>query len=164
MKGKIKKLLIGGMVAVGLMGSVGIAMEPMSMCGISSCVEAASKKPTLNKKKLMMRVGKTFKLKVKKGGKVKKWKTSNKKVVSVSKSGKLKARKVGKAKITAVFKSGRKAVCRVTVKKKVKDNSSRVLPSGKKQSIDSLKFYGSITGGSNLPKNTEKISCIFQIN
>lgn len=49
------------------------------------------------------------------------WKSSNPSVVSVNQSGKLRAKKTGTAKITVKAKdgSGTKAVCRITVKRKI---------------------------------------------
>lgn len=49
------------------------------------------------------------------------WKSSNPSVVSVNQSGKLRAKKTGTAKITVRAKdgSGTKAVCRITVKRKI---------------------------------------------
>lgn len=79
----------------------------------------AASKARLNRKKITIRVGKTYKLKVKNNKKKVKWKTSNKKIASVSKKGKVKGKKPGKAIITA--KIGKKKYkCRVTVKGKAK--------------------------------------------
>lgn len=163
MKGKVKKLVVGGIVAMSLGLGMGTLNVPIRKdVGV---VEASSKKATLNRKKLTLKVGKTFKLKVKNGGKVKKWKSSKKKVVTVTKTGKLKAKKVGKAKITAVLKTGKKLYCNVTVKKTTgggeskSEVSSRVLPNGKKQSIDSIRLRGIIVGGySYIEKNCAVIS------
>ena len=72
----------------------------------------------LNKKKLTLTVGKTYKLKVKKaaGDKVKKWVSSNKGIATVSSKGKVQAHRAGTAKIRVILKSGKKAVCTVHVK------------------------------------------------
>lgn len=88
----------------------------------------AVKKIKLNKKKLTLKKGKKYQLKVtvkpnnKKTVKLAKsklkWKSSNKKVVTVSKNGKLKAKKKGKATITVKYSKKIKATCKVTVKKK----------------------------------------------
>lgn len=79
----------------------------------------AARKPRLNKKKITVRVGKTFKLKVKNNKKKVKWKTSNKKIATVSKKGRVKGKKPGRAVITA--KVGKKKLkCRVIVKRKKK--------------------------------------------
>lgn len=73
----------------------------------------------LNRTKLTLKKGKTFKLKVTLTPKDSKdkivYKTSNKKVATVSKTGKIKAKKKGKAKIT-VISGKKKAVCTVKVK------------------------------------------------
>lgn len=77
---------------------------------------ASAAKIKLNKSKLNLVVGKTYKLKLsKKKGKIK-WTSSKKKVASVNAKGVIKAKKVGKATITAVMK-GKKYKCKVTVKK-----------------------------------------------
>ncbi|MCR5692330.1 MAG: family 43 glycosylhydrolase, partial [Eubacterium sp.] len=78
---------------------------------------AAAKKVKLNKKKLTLRVGKKYKLKLKNNKKKVKWSSSKKKVATVTKKGLVKAKKKGTCKITA--KVGKKKyVCKVTVKKK----------------------------------------------
>ena len=95
----------------------------------ASTVFAAAKKPKkikLNKTKITMYVGDTYKLKPsfspKKANNKVKWKSSNKKIVTVSSTGKLKAKKAGKATITVTSKVNKKikAKCTVTVKKKAK--------------------------------------------
>lgn len=87
------------------------------------------KKLKLNKKKLTLKKGKKYTLKLtitstaktakekKALKKAVKWTSSNKKVASVTKSGKVTAKKVGKAKITAKLK-GKKVSCTVKVKKR----------------------------------------------
>lgn len=94
-----------------------------------SCIRKITK-IKLNKKKLKLKKGKTYKLKVSVKATPKSyakkarftWKSSNKKVVSVSKKGKLKAKKKGKATITVRCKNNKKlkATCKVTVKAKKK--------------------------------------------
>ena len=77
------------------------------------------KKVALNKTKLTLTVGKSYKLKLKNNKKKIKWSSSKKKVATVSKKGKVKAKKAGTARITA--KVGKKKyVCKVTVKNKKK--------------------------------------------
>lgn len=89
----------------------------------------AAKVPKLNKKKLSVNIGSTYKIKLKKSAKNAQvtWKSSKKKVVRITKKSnkgkkayaKLKALKKGKAKISAIYKFGRtkkKLVCNVTVK------------------------------------------------
>lgn len=74
--------------------------------------------PKLNKKKISIRVGKTYKLKLKnaKASKVT-WKSSKTSVATVY-NGKVTAYKKGTAKVTAKYK-GKKYVCKVTVKPKI---------------------------------------------
>ena len=78
-----------------------------------------TQKITLNRKKLTLKKGKSFKLKVTLTPKDSKdkivYKTSNKKIATVSKNGKIKARKKGTVKIT-VISGKKKAVCKVKVK------------------------------------------------
>ena len=86
---------------------------------------AAAKKTlkiSLNKSKLVLEKGKTYKLTAKKTPASAKltWKTSKASVASVTGKGKVTAKKEGTAKITvtATYKKSRKqAVCKVTVKK-----------------------------------------------
>lgn len=120
--------------------------------GSEGSVAEAAKKPTISKKKATLTVGKSMKLKVK-NGTVKKWTSSRKKVATVSSAGKVTAKKAGVTTITAVLKSGKKLSCKVTVRKKKggsnnaadpakpdseKGKSSKVLPNGKKISINSV--------------------------
>lgn len=81
-------------------------------------VTANAAAPKLNKKKITIRVGKTYKLTLKnaKASKVK-WSTSKSSVATVYK-GKVTAKKKGTAKVTAKYK-GKKYVCTVTVKPKI---------------------------------------------
>ena len=122
--------------------------------GAEGSVAEAAKKPTISKKKVTLTVGSSVKLNVK-NGKVRKWKSSKSKVATVSKTGKVVAKKKGTATITAVLKKGKKLTCKVNVKAKSngggasepakkpqKETSSRVLPNGKKQSIDSVRIAG----------------------
>ena len=85
-----------------------------------------AKKASITKKKITMTVGQKKVIKLK--GKTKiKWKTSNKKVVTVNKEGAIKAKKVGKAKITASF-SDKKIQYIVRVNKKKDDPSATPAP------------------------------------
>lgn len=74
----------------------------------------AAKKIKLNKTKLTLKQGKTYKLKlsIKKG--TVKWTSSKKKVATVNKKGKVSAKKPGTATITAKYKS-KKYKCKLTV-------------------------------------------------
>lgn len=77
----------------------------------------AAKKVTLNRKKVVITVGKKVKLKLKNTKKKVKWTSLNKAVASVNKKGLVKAKKKGTAKIRA--KVGRKKyICKITVKAK----------------------------------------------
>lgn len=78
------------------------------------------KKPKLNKKKAVIRVGKTLKLKVKNTKKKIIWSSSKKKIASVNTKGKVKAKKPGTVVIRAKVKGGDILKCRVTIKKKRK--------------------------------------------
>lgn len=90
----------------------------------------AAKKVKLNKSKLSLYVGKSYKLKLKNNKKKVKWSSSKKKVASVSSKGKVKARRKGHCKIIAKV-AKKKYVCKVTVKKIVKPkptSSPAILP------------------------------------
>lgn len=94
-------------------------------CGLALKIKKTAKlKPTgrLNRKKITLKVRKKYKkLKVKnmaRGDSVKKYKSSNKKIVKVSKKGIITAGKnKGKATITVILKSGKKLKLKVTIKK-----------------------------------------------
>ena len=74
----------------------------------------------INKKSISIKVGKTYKLKLKGTKKKVKWSTSNKKVATVSSKGVVKGKKAGKATITAkVGKKKYKCKVKVTAAKKV---------------------------------------------
>jgi cell wall-associated NlpC family hydrolase len=68
----------------------------------------------LNKKKIVLELGDTSRLKVKNTTAKVKWTSSNKKVVKVSSKGKLTAKAVGLATVTANV-NGKKYTCKVTV-------------------------------------------------
>ena len=77
----------------------------------------AAHKVKLNKTRLNLTVGKSYKLKVRHfTGKVK-WKSSKKKIVKVTKKGKVTAKKTGKAKVWAILPD-RKLKCKVRVRNK----------------------------------------------
>lgn len=98
-----------------------IALLALILClgiGISHTTEAgAKKKVALNKTKLTMTAGKTYKLKLKNNKKKVKWSSSKKKIASVTSKGKITAKKAGNAVITAKA-AGEKYKCKVTVKAK----------------------------------------------
>ena len=81
--------------------------------------QKSTQKIKLNRRKLTLKKGKSFRLKVTltpadSQDKIT-YKTSNKKIATVSKKGKIKAKKKGKVKIT-VISGKKKAVCTVKVK------------------------------------------------
>ena len=79
----------------------------------------AKAKVKLNKKKLVLTVGKKAKLKVKRTKKKVKWSSSKKKIATVTKKGVVKAKKKGTAKIVAKI-GKKKYTCKVVVKAKKK--------------------------------------------
>ena len=86
------------------------------VCGIANVNPAtADAKAGLNKKKLSLYVGNTYKLKVKGTKKKVKWSSTKKKVASVTKKGVVTAKKAGSAVITAKTGS-KKYKCKVTVR------------------------------------------------
>ena len=99
-------------VAMGLVLSSGLGVF-----ADATPVEAKSKKISISKKKLSLKVGKKSQLKLKNAVTKKvKWKSSKPKVAKVSKNGLVIAKKQGKATITATYKK-KKYTCKVTVKK-----------------------------------------------
>lgn len=103
-------MIVGAMVFSGIFGN-----------NMLSKAAPKAKKIVMNKKKITLKVGKTFKLKVKKvrpakASKAVIYKTSKKKVATVSKKGIIKAKKVGNAKITVCSKRNKKAKAVVKVK------------------------------------------------
>lgn len=104
------------------------ALALTSALGGSTTSEAAAKtkKIVMNKKKVTLKVGKTFKLKVKKvtpkkASKAVTYKTNKKKIATVSKKGVIKGKKAGKATITVTSKKNKKAKAKVTVTVKAAD-------------------------------------------
>lgn len=94
----------------------GTAVITVANNGVKKTFTVKVKNPKLNKKKVKLKKGKTFKLKViGKKGKAK-FKSSKKKIATVSKSGKIKAKKKGKATITVITNGKIKLKCKVTVK------------------------------------------------
>ena len=83
----------------------------------------AKAKVKLNKKKLVLTVGKKAKLKVKGTKKKVKWSSSKKKIATVTKKGVVKAKKKGSAKIVAKI-GKKKYTCKVVVKAKKKANDT----------------------------------------
>ena len=93
----------------------GTATITVTNNGVSKKFKITVKNPKLNKSKLTIKKGKSFKLSIK--GKVgnAKFTSSNKKVATVSKKGNIKAKKKGKATIT-VKTNGMKLKCKIKVK------------------------------------------------
>ena len=112
MKKSFKKALCG--VLAGLMVAAAVPAAVPQTAYVAE-VQAATKLK-LNKSKVTLNVGKSYKLKVSGTKKTPKWKSGNTKVATVNKSGKVTAKKAGKAKIQAIV-GGKKLVCTVTVKK-----------------------------------------------
>lgn len=94
----------------------GTAVITATNNGVSGQVKITVKNPTLNKKTVTLKKGKTAKLTVKGSiGKVT-YKSSNTKIATVSSKGVIKAKKAGKVTIT-VKSNGIALKCKVTVKK-----------------------------------------------
>ena len=93
----------------------GTATITVTNNGVSKKFKITVKNPKLNKSKLTLKKGKSFKLSIK--GKVgnAKFTSSSKKVAKVNSKGKVTAKKKGKATIT-VKTNGMKLKCKVTVK------------------------------------------------
>ncbi len=87
--------------------------------------QAASAK--LNKKKLSLKAGSSYTLKVKRASGKVKWSSNKKSVATVSSKGRVKAIKAGKAKITARTGS-KKLTCNVTVKKRPIGKGTKASP------------------------------------
>lgn len=82
----------------------------------SVCVSAAAENgPKLSRSKLLLSVGRSFKLKVSDTSKKVRWTSSDRKVATVSTKGTVKAKSAGKAVITA-FVGKKKLTCRLSVK------------------------------------------------
>ncbi len=118
MRQKLRKTVC--MSLVGVMTFTSIWSNDMT-------IQAASKpkKITMNKKKVSLEVGKTFKLKVKtvkpkKASKAVTYKTNKKKVATVSKKGVIKAKSAGTATITVTSKKNKKLKVKVKVNVKKK--------------------------------------------
>lgn len=92
---------------------------------LSPANKVYAKKVKLNKKTVYMTKGSSYKLKITGTKKKAKWKSSNKKVVTVSKKGKLKARNYGTATITVKIK-GKKLKCKVVVERKAQTRARKL--------------------------------------
>ncbi len=127
-----------------------------SVLGSSVVSQAApkTKKIVMNKKKVTLKVGKTFKLKVKKvnptkASKAVTYKSNKTKIATVSKKGVIKAKKVGKAKITVVSKKNKKA--KATVNVVVKKAASVKVPAVTTAPIVSATPAASAAPGTSAP-------------
>lgn len=114
MKREMKKAIC--MAAIGALTLVSVIGD-----NVTSEAAAKTKKIVMNKTKVSLKVGKTFKLKVKKvkpakASKKVTYKSSKKKVATVSAKGVIKAKSQGTAKITVTSKKNKKAKATVTVK------------------------------------------------
>ncbi len=95
-----------------------LSLSLLTLLAAPTDSEAASLR--LNRKKLTLRPGKSFTLKIRgRSSKKVKWKSSDKKTATVNRRGKITARKTGTVKVTATV-TNKKLVCRVTVKNKKK--------------------------------------------
>ena len=88
----------------------------MAICMIPVGTANAAKVPKISRKSVNICIGDSAKLKIKNTKKSAKWKSGNKKVVSVSKKGKVTAKKSGSTKVIARI-GKKKYKCKVTVKK-----------------------------------------------
>ena len=116
---------------------------------------SAAAKPKLSQKKLVLKVGQTKKLKVKKVKKKVKWSTNKKKIATVSKKGLVKARKPGKAVITAKV-SGKKLKCKVTVKAKSKKSSTNASGTNNQSRTTTVPGASSQPGTTTVPDSSSQ--------
>lgn len=127
------------------------------VCMINLMPVEAAPKIQLNKTKITVYVGKTYKLKVKGAKQKVKWSSSNRKTATVSSNGKVTGKRAGNAIITA--KAGNKKLkCRVNVKSVLSTNKTAVkLSSGETAKVNlTLKKDGTI---SYKVKNPDIVSC-----
>ncbi len=88
----------------------------------------ASKKVSLNKKSITLKIGKKYKLRVKNTKKKVKWKSNNKHIAKINSKGIVKAVKAGKTRVYAKV-SGKKLYCKIIVKKEKIQNTSNTTSS-----------------------------------
>ena len=123
---KVATVTAGGVVKAVGRGTATISCVAQDGSGIKANCQITVKQPVkkvkLNKKTLKLKLKKSYKLKAtvtpkNADNKAVKWKTSNKKVVTVTQSGKITAKKKGTATITITAKDGskKKATCKVRV-------------------------------------------------
>ncbi len=111
----------------------------LSLSGQAESVDAAKKKPYLNKKKITLSVGKKKTLKVKGTKKKIQWKSKNKKIATVTRKGVVKAKKKGITYIQAkVKKTSYILKCKVVVTKTKKTDTATPVPSDATQTPTSI--------------------------
>ena len=90
----------------------------LTIITVACSVNANASSFSLNKKKVILKIGETFQLKLNGTEPAQYvWKSSNKSVVTVSSTGKLRAKKAGNAIVT-VSTNGKTEKCKVVVAKK----------------------------------------------
>ena len=101
----------------------GVKVRTCKTCGTKQTATIKKLKPTIKLNAsgtLPIKVKQSARLKVTKmayGDKVKKWTSSNKKVVTVTSKGVIKGRKKGTARVTVTLASGKKATIKIKVQK-----------------------------------------------
>ena len=136
MKEKISRVRVA-IVTVMLMVSFGIVLSG----GNTDIAKAASKKPKLNKTKIELTKGETFKLKLSNSKNVK-WSSNKKSVATVDKKGKVTAKKKGNAVISAKYlRKIYRCKVKVSEPKKTKTNET----SQSKDNISEQNIEGNIT-------------------
>lgn len=92
----------------------GITTITAKVAGKKYSCKVTVKNPYLNKKKLSLKEGGSYRLKIT-GTTAKSWSSNNKKVAIVSSKGKVTAKKAGSATISCNGKNGKKYTCKVVV-------------------------------------------------
>ncbi len=124
---------------------------------------SAAGRITLSKKKLILRIGDTAKLKVKNAKKRIKWTSKNVKIAKISKKGIVKGLNGGKTQIIAKM-GKRKLVCRVTVKEKIAKSvyNNEVFDKGTYKNIKCITWKMIYHHGEKV-SSAEGISAIYKI-
>ncbi len=124
------------MLTVMLMVSLG--MGYCSIWGNADIAKAASKKPKLNKTKIELTKGETFKLKLSNSKNVK-WSSNKKSVATINKKGKVTAKKNGNAVISAKYlKKIYKCKVKVVKSEKIEENNKLTLSLSQTSAIISV--------------------------
>ena len=121
----LKKLLLSLLIITTTLAMSNICILELP---ISSIVEASSIK--INKTKLTLLNGETYKLKISGTNKKVKWSSSSKKIATINSNGKVTANKNGTCTITAKV-GGKKYKCKITVKNPT-SNTVYITKTGKK--------------------------------